>query len=213
MSSATPDPADLTARARIRDAAMRHFGEHGFDAATIRGIAETAGVSSGLIRHHFGSKQALREACDQHLVALIRRLNDEVRADPFGGEVNQVALARAAMGPYQRYLGRALAEGAATAVFDEMVALSEQWIVDGDARRSDPPEVQARPRAVVATAMALSVAVLHEQISRGLGVEVFSPAGDELLARTLLEIYSRPMLTPAEAKLARAALDRSRPGD
>ncbi|MGO1050006.1 TetR/AcrR family transcriptional regulator [Crossiella sp. CA198] len=213
MSSATPDPADLTARARIRDAAMRQFGEHGFDAATIRGIAETAGVSSGLIRHHFGSKQALREACDQHLVALIRRLNDEVRADPFGGEVNQVALARAAMGPYQRYLGRALAEGAATAVFDEMVALSEQWIVDGDARRADPPEVDARPRAVVVTAMALSVAVLHEQISRGLGVEVFSPAGDELLARTLLEIYSRPMLTPAEARQARAALDRSRHGD
>jgi hypothetical protein len=39
-------PADLTARARIRDAALRLFGEQGFDQATIRGIAEAAGVSS-----------------------------------------------------------------------------------------------------------------------------------------------------------------------
>ena len=57
------DPEDLTARARIRDAALLHFGEQGFDRATIREIARTAGVSSGLVRHHFGSKQALREAC------------------------------------------------------------------------------------------------------------------------------------------------------
>ncbi|MGA8112556.1 MAG: TetR family transcriptional regulator, partial [Actinocatenispora sp.] len=38
-----PDPEDLTARARIRDAAMRQFGELGFERATIRGIAEAAG--------------------------------------------------------------------------------------------------------------------------------------------------------------------------
>ena len=61
----TADPDDLTARARIRDAALHEFGEKGYDGATIRGIAARAGVSSGLLRHHFGSKQELRDACDR----------------------------------------------------------------------------------------------------------------------------------------------------
>lgn len=50
-------------------AAMRHFGEDGFERAAIRGIAVEAGV---LVRHHFGSKQALREVCDVHLIKLIQ---------------------------------------------------------------------------------------------------------------------------------------------
>ncbi len=47
------DAADLTARARIREAALRHFAEEGYERATIRAIAATAGVSPGLVRHHF----------------------------------------------------------------------------------------------------------------------------------------------------------------
>ena len=39
---------DLTARARIRDAALRLFAERGTDGATIRDIAKAAGVSGGL---------------------------------------------------------------------------------------------------------------------------------------------------------------------
>ena len=55
-------PGDLTARARIRDAAIRHFADEGYERTTIRGIAVTAGVSPGLLRHHFGSKEELRRA-------------------------------------------------------------------------------------------------------------------------------------------------------
>jgi AcrR family transcriptional regulator len=203
-----PDPEDLTARARIRDAALLHFGEHGFERATIRGIAEAAGVSSGLVRHHFGSKQALRDACDEYLSKVIRRLNDQVRADPTPGDVNYVAVARAAMGPYQRYLARALAEGAAAPLFDEMVELTEQWFADADRTRPDPPDVDRKTRATVSTAMALAITVLHQHVSRGMGVEVFSPEGDQLLARALIDIYSHPMLSQEDAALARAALDK-----
>jgi AcrR family transcriptional regulator len=204
-----PDPADLTARARIREAALLHFGEHGFERATIRGIAETAGVSSGLVRHHFGSKQALREACDAHLVAVVRRLNDQVRADLAPDDVNYVATARAAMGPYQRYLARALAEGAAAPVFDEMVELNEDWVAAADRSRPNPPDVDLRTRAAVGTAMALAITVLHQHVSRAVGVDVLSPEGDLLLARALIDIYSHPMLSPQDAATARAALDRN----
>jgi AcrR family transcriptional regulator len=207
-SRAVPDPEDLTARARIRDAAMLHFGEHGFERATIRGIAETAGVSSGLVRHHFGSKQALREACDDHLSKAIGRLNDQVRADSTLGETNYVAAARAVVGPYQRYLARALAEGSAASLFDEMVRLTEEWFAAADSNRPDPPDVDRRSRAAVFTAMALSITVLHQHVSRGMGVDLFTPEGDLVLARVLVDIYSHPLMSPEDAALARAGLDR-----
>ena len=41
-------------RARILDAAMEDFALRGFEASTLRDIASQAGVSLGLIRHHFG---------------------------------------------------------------------------------------------------------------------------------------------------------------
>lgn len=210
MTTIGPDPADLTARARIREAALQHFGEHGFERATIRGIAETAGVSSGLVRHHFGSKQALREACDAHLSTAIRRINDRLRADSTLGEVNYVAAARAAVGPYRRYLARALAEGSAATVFDDMVRMGEEWLAVSDAGRPDPPDVDRKARATLIIAMSLAITVLHEHVSRGMDVDLFSPAGDRLLARALIDIYSHPLLSPEDAATARAALERLR---
>ncbi|MEU6796595.1 helix-turn-helix domain-containing protein [Nonomuraea wenchangensis] len=215
MTTSRPDTEDLTARARIRDAALRHFGEHGFDRATTRAIAETAGVSPGLLRHHFGSKQALREACDAHLVKLISRINEQAGADMAAGGVNgvnHVAASMAALGPYQRYLARALTEGRAEPVFDAMVRMSEQWLAGLDERRSDPPLADRKARATVGTAMALAVGILHEHVSRGLGADVSSQEGAHLLALTLLDLYSHPWLSPEEAAAYRDALDRTRTG-
>src|SRR5690349_6626082 len=65
MDSA-PGPDDLTARAVIRNAALRLFGARGFDAVTVRQIAAEAGVSAALVVHHFGSKEGLRAAVDEH---------------------------------------------------------------------------------------------------------------------------------------------------
>ena len=68
---------DLTARARIRDAALRLFAERGMDGATIRDIARAAGVSAGLVRHHFGSKDGLRAACDSYALDQIMRIKEQ----------------------------------------------------------------------------------------------------------------------------------------
>lgn len=46
-------------RARIREAALRSFRQRGFDATTIRLIAEEAGVSVGTTNYHFASKNQL----------------------------------------------------------------------------------------------------------------------------------------------------------
>lgn len=64
---AAGSPSDLTARARIREAAIACFAEEGFD-ASFRTIAARAGVSPGLITHHFGSKDALRAECDAEVL-------------------------------------------------------------------------------------------------------------------------------------------------
>ena len=53
---------------RILDEAMRLFAESGFDSVTVRDIAAAAEVSVGLINHHFGSKEGLREAVDRKFI-------------------------------------------------------------------------------------------------------------------------------------------------
>src|SRR5665811_813501 len=77
---------DLTARARIREAAIRLFAEHGVEETAILDIAKEAGVSGGLIRHHFGSKEGLRVACDTYVYSELVRFKLEAleqgKADP-----------------------------------------------------------------------------------------------------------------------------------
>jgi AcrR family transcriptional regulator len=54
------DPAQT--RARLLDAALRAFGEHGYEGASMRRIADLAGVAPGLAYHYFDSKEALLHA-------------------------------------------------------------------------------------------------------------------------------------------------------
>lgn len=195
---------DLTARARIREAALRHFAEEGYQGATIRGIAQTAGVSPGLLRHHFGSKEELRAACDEHVFEMLRRANTQLLDDP-----GEAAAARRATKPFERYIARALADGSATAapLFDEMVTLTEMWLTRADEGRADPSTVDRRIRAALITAMAAGLPLLHEHVSRALGADMFGPAGERVLGLGLLDIYSHPLLSTETAAAAEAGLD------
>ena len=75
------DELDLTARARIRDAAIECFAEDGFG-APFRTIAGRAGVSPGLITHHFGSKDVLRDECDTEVLRRYRDLKTDAVDHP-----------------------------------------------------------------------------------------------------------------------------------
>ena len=68
---------DRTAKARIRDAALQQLGQRGFDATSLRDVAAAAGVSHGLLRHHYGSKADLRDAVEAYVL--------EQLATAFGG--------------------------------------------------------------------------------------------------------------------------------
>lgn len=52
-------PGASGTRERIVAAARIAFAEAGFDGATIRGIARTAGVDPALVHHYFGTKEQL----------------------------------------------------------------------------------------------------------------------------------------------------------
>lgn len=66
------DERDLTSRARIRNAAVHQFAANGFNGTPMRAIATEAGVAIGLISHHFGSKDGLREAVESWIVELFQ---------------------------------------------------------------------------------------------------------------------------------------------
>lgn len=58
-----PLKADADGREVLLKAAIGAFGRHGFDAADLRGIATSAGVSPNLVRVHFSNKDGLWSAC------------------------------------------------------------------------------------------------------------------------------------------------------
>jgi AcrR family transcriptional regulator len=208
-----PHSDDLTARARIRQAALEQFAQHGYERTTIRGIAAAAAVSPGLVRHHFGSKEALRDAVDAHVMSEIRRVNDEILAGSERGDLAPAAFSQTALTPFQNYLVQALVDGSPTMarLFDQMIGLTEQWLEHADAGRKDEPMVDRRIRAAVLNAMAMGIPLLREHISRAVGTDMFSPEGFRLVALASLDIYSHALLTPELADSARAGLDAANP--
>jgi len=78
-------PSDLTGRARLREAALRLFAQRGFAATSARAVAAEAGLSPALVMHHFGSKEGLRAAVDEEVLA---RLGTALRElDPSGTDL------------------------------------------------------------------------------------------------------------------------------
>ena len=195
---------DLTARARIREAALEHFARDGYDRATIRAIAKTAGVSPGLLRHHYGSKEDLREACDHYVFEMLHRVNAELLADP-----SATAQTKQTSKPFGRYVARSLADGSPSGgpIFDELVTMTEAWLVRADDSRTDSPTIDRRVRAALVTAMKIGIPLLHEHVSRALGTDMFGPEGDRLIALGLLDIYSHALIDDDVATSAAAGYE------
>jgi len=207
VSSTIHRPAeDLTTKARIRDAALARFPEDGFGATTIRAIAADAGVSAGLVVHHFGSKDGVREACDKYVVTMFRET--KLAAMEEGNMFNPsfAASSYQLAAPLLRYFGWALARGhsAADDLFDEMlkegIELSRIAIESGMIR--DSPDLETR--TAVQMAMQLGMTVMHAHLKRNLGVDMLTAEGIAALTPTMLEIFSG-LFTPSVLDQIRVA--------
>src|SRR5918996_3247240 len=75
-------PGASGTREAILDAARRAFAEHGYQRATIRAVAELAGVDPALVHHYFGTKQGLFVAAVQLPVNPVERLSAVLADDP-----------------------------------------------------------------------------------------------------------------------------------
>lgn len=62
--------SDLTALARIRNAALEGFARDGVAATTIRDVAKAAGVSPGLVQHHFKTKADLERGVNEYVLQI-----------------------------------------------------------------------------------------------------------------------------------------------
>ena len=139
---------DRTAVARIRDAAIEQWGEHGFNVG-LRSIAEAAGVSAALVIHHFGSKDGLRKACDAYIAEEIRTgkaasMQTRDPADWFAqmAEVESYA-------PMMAYLVRSMQSGSdlAKMLWRKMIDDAEQYLEEGGRNGVLKPSRDPRARA------------------------------------------------------------------
>jgi AcrR family transcriptional regulator len=71
-------------RQSLIEAALRLFGERGYEAASTRDIAAAANANIGSIAYHFGGKAGLRIACAEHIVKLVTGLAGPLLPDGAG---------------------------------------------------------------------------------------------------------------------------------
>jgi AcrR family transcriptional regulator len=198
---------DLTARARIRDAAMRLFADHGGKATTIRAVAEQAGVAPGLVSHHFGSKQGLRDACDDYVLEYLRQIIKQGVGEQGVADPAYLDIVYQSAAYVLRYVARALVDDSAAAatLFDNFVALTEEYLatLHGGASQSD-----LRTQAAVLVAMRLGVWVLHPHLLRVLDAETLTPQLMARLSAAVLDVLSQDFAGADIVALARTGLAR-----
>jgi AcrR family transcriptional regulator len=128
-------PSDLTAAARIRDAALARFAARGVAGTSIRDVAKAAGVSPGLVQHHFRSKAGLRKAVEDFVVQ--RAVEAFGRPLPGSSPRDSSMQVGALISAFIRanpaafaYLGRSLLEGDAAArdLLQNFVALARAQV-------------------------------------------------------------------------------------
>jgi len=82
---------DLTAKARIRNTALDLYASQGEDRTSMRAIAAAAGVTVGLLVHHYGTKDRIRDAVEDLVVDYFRQA---IARAPAGGSPADIAAAR-----------------------------------------------------------------------------------------------------------------------
>ena len=179
--------ADLTAAARIRDAAIDQWGQQGFNVG-LRSIAEAAGVSAALVIHHFGSKEGLRKACDDYIAEEIRTgksasLQTKDPADWFAqmAEIESYA-------PLMAYLVRSMQTGGdlAKTLWQKMIDDAEEYLDDGVRTGLLKPSRDPRARAKYLSITGGGGFLLYLQMHE-------NPTD----LRAVLRDYARDMVLPA----------------
>jgi AcrR family transcriptional regulator len=211
------DRADLTAKAVIRDEALRLFAEAGPDRVTVRQVAAAAGVSPGLVMHHYGSRQGLRDAVDTHVAGVFDAMFTQLGDLDWDGDAasfaEMVTSSLPAGSPIPGYLRRLLTDGGPVAEdlfarwFAAGRAVLEALTRAGVARPVGDPDVAAAFLMVNDLALLL----LRDQLTAALGIDPLTPQGMARWVETVMDIY-RGGIFAAPAAQATAETARSKRG-
>lgn len=85
----------------ILAAASELFSDNGFEGASVRQIAQAAGVSLGMIRHYFGSKEGLYKACISVAYEILGQLGGQIAQGLAGGGNVEQVVGEAVRGGFQ----------------------------------------------------------------------------------------------------------------
>jgi AcrR family transcriptional regulator len=145
---------DLTAKARIRNTALELFAQHGEDRIALRTIAAEAGVTLGLVQHHFKTKAGLRDAVDQlvadHFASTLAQVPANATVAVRDEAVRQMLRDNP---PVVNYVRRALLDPSAERLhlLDVLVELTQQEV--SKLRTSGRASVERRESAQVVTVL------------------------------------------------------------
>jgi TetR/AcrR family transcriptional regulator, regulator of cefoperazone and chloramphenicol sensitivity len=198
---------DRTARAAIRDEALRLFAAEGPDAVTVRQIAAAARVSPALVVHHFGSKEGLREVVDQHVIQAFDELLGEMTGqgapdlyDPAatGSLVEAMLRHLPPDSPVPAYLRRLLLADSAAGreLFGRLFETGQAMLQSLSAAGMATPGADPAVRAAFLMANDLAVLLLRDQLTEVLGVDPLSPDGAARWASEVLAVYGAGLLRP-----------------
>ena len=198
---------DRTTAARIRDAAITEFAANGIDGTSVRTIATAAGVSPGLVIHHFGSKDNLRVVCDEYVAGIIRNVKGGAMAS--GGAFDVTAAFRTVGDiPASKYLARTLVDGSphVAELLDEIVNDAVDYLAIGVETGMVKPSNYERERAAILVIWGLGALVLHEHLERLIGIDITADFSEDPTAVSgymapILEIYAEGLLTETTVKL------------
>jgi AcrR family transcriptional regulator len=196
--------SDLTAHARIRNAALEGFARRGVAATSIREVAAAAGVSPGLVQHHFGTKEGLRRAVNEYVVAVavaaFANLVSEDSQEAWTAMGNTVTAWVAENRTALRYLARGLSEGDedASRILESLLRIAEQkWLDPLATAGALRPEVDRDWAALHVFLFNLACVLFEPALDRHLADAFFS-AGQ--LARwnvATTDLYRQALMRPA----------------
>ncbi len=202
---------DATARAQIRDCALRLFGERGPDAVTVRDIAACAGVSPGLVLHHFGSKQGLRDAVDTHVETLFEDMLAHTVEEPdvFASGEPQALKSFAELlasqipkdSPIPQYLRRLLLSGdpVGRALFRQWFELSLTATDAMDASGNLRPTPDRDAMTAFLMVNDLAMILLHDHIADVIGTDPLTQEGMQRWASVAFDVYLHGAFTKEDS--------------
>lgn len=218
MTASEHVDSQLTADERILRAALHRFAADGLG-APLRAVAADAGVSAGLIIHHFGSRENLLEACDQRALEVTRQEKGSLMTGGTTAMFAQLADAET-YAPEVGYVLRRLQAGGplVTALVDDFVDDAEEYLDAGVKAGLLSPSRDPRARARVLTETALGALLLQLPAQRAqMDLEELPRwlrSYTEQLMEPLLELYTTPLLTDStllDAYLAHAGKSAAAP--